>query len=47
MAKVPVEELQDMIEQLGKMQNDELGAVVDPNVPSKYGADKADHDPSS
>ena len=27
-----VDELQDMIEQLGKMQNDELGAVVDPNV---------------
>ena len=40
-AKSLVDELQDMIEQMGKMQNDELGAVVDPNVPSQYGADKA------
>ena len=31
-AKSLVDELQDMIEQMGKMQNDELGAVVDPNV---------------
>ena len=28
-AKSLVDELQDMIEQMGKMQNDELGAVVD------------------
>ncbi len=39
-AKSLVEELQDMIEQLGKMQNDELGAVVD-QMSYQYGADKA------
>jgi len=39
-AKSLVDELQDMIEQLGKMQNDELGAVVD-QMSYQYGADKA------
>ena len=39
-AKSLVDELQDMIEQLGKMQNDELGAVVD-QMSYHYGADKA------
>ena len=39
-AKSIVDELQDMIEQLGKMQNDELGAVVD-QMSYQYGADKA------
>ena len=41
MAKSLVDELQDMIEQLGKMQNDELGAVVEAQMVLKYGADKA------
>tara|TARA_B100001094_G_scaffold60035_1_gene55538 strand:- start:21624 stop:22526 length:903 start_codon:yes stop_codon:yes gene_type:complete len=39
-AKSLVDELQDMIEQMGKMQNDELGAVVD-QMSYQYGADKA------
>ena len=39
-AKSIVDEMQDMIEQLGKMQNDELGAVVD-QMSYQYGADKA------
>jgi hypothetical protein len=39
-AKSLVDELQDMVEQMGKMQNDELGAVVD-QMSYQYGADKA------
>ena len=39
-AKSLVDELQDMIERMGKMQNDELGAVVD-QMSYQYGADKA------
>jgi len=39
-AKSIVDELQDMIEQMGKLQNDELGAIVD-QMSYQYGADAA------